>query len=104
MSLVAESLATEDSLTSTVSSFVSSFFTCGFEFFLSFLVDLLKLEDDFLTILVWLLLVVTRADSWLLNLVTRKMARITIMRAKTEPISLLVVFIFYVPFNKFFTL
>ena len=57
MSLVAESLATEDSLTSTVSSFVSSFFTCGFEFFLSFLVDLLELEDDFLTVLTGLLLV-----------------------------------------------
>ena len=98
VSLVAESLATEDPLTAMVASSVSSFFTCGFEFYLSLLVDLLELEDDFLTVLTGLLLVLTRADSWLLNLVTKKTARITTIRANTKPIILLVIFMSDVPF------
>ena len=60
--------------------------------FLSVLTTLLELEDDFLTVWTELLLVLTRADSWLLNLVTKKIARITTIRANTKPISLLVFF------------
>ena len=63
-----------------------------------FLAALLELEDDFLTVLTGLLLVLTRADSWLLNLVTKKTARITTIRANTKPIILLVIFMSDVPF------
>ena len=66
--------------------------------FLSFLTTLLELEDDFLTVWTELLLVPTRADSWLLNLVTKKIAMVITIRADTIPMSLVVVFMIDVPF------